>query len=94
LRLMFITAAHRGKSHLRRRPSMKTLLRTHPPPDHSPAAGRVRLGHMTNSLFTLQTTAPRRDSIPDGVFDFSKRRLMPPDGATGGTIWWCHGWWR
>src|SRR5205823_10340466 len=48
------TAAHRGKTPTPRRPHMKTLLgytqALRPQP--------IRLGHMTNSLFTLQTTPP------------------------------------
>src|SRR5438105_12218238 len=48
------TAAHRGKTPTPKRPHMKTLLgytqALRPEP--------IRLGHMTNSLFTLQTTPP------------------------------------
>src|SRR6201998_197434 len=48
-------------------------------------AGRVRLGHMTNSLFTLQTTrAAPGDPGPRSLQIFSKRRMVPPDGAPDG----------
>ena len=54
------------------RPHMKTLLgytqALRPEP--------IRLGHMTNSLFTLQTTPPP-GSAPDGV----SYLLQTPDGA-------------
>src|SRR6516162_6745302 len=42
-------------------------------PDRSPGAGPIRLGHMTNSRFTLQTTrvAAARGAI---AFFFAKRR--------------------
>src|SRR5689334_6498531 len=63
---------------------MKTLLRTHPAPRLSQGqvcAGRVRLGHMTNSLFTLQTTPrPRREPRPGRSLDL----LQTPDGAPDG----------
>jgi len=49
-------------AHNIRRPHMKTLLRTHPAPPcfrrDKLCARHVRLGHMTNSLFTLQSTPP------------------------------------
>jgi hypothetical protein len=48
-------------------------------------AGRVRLGHMTNSLFTLQTTrAAPGGPGPRSLQIFSKRRMVPPDGAPDG----------
>jgi len=43
------------------------------------AARLIRLGHMTNSLFTLQSTSPPRASAPERypLKRFSKRRRMP-----------------
>src|SRR5215472_16391402 len=41
----------------------------------------IRLGHMTNSLFTLQTTYPAPGGIPRGVSCFSKRRWAPSGGG-------------
>ena len=51
------------------------------------AARPIRLGHMTNSLFTLQSTSPPRASAPERypLKRFSKRRRMPTDGAHR----WC-----
>ena len=55
-------AAHRGKTPSGSGLNMKTLLRTHPAPPcfrrDKLCARHVRLGHMTNSLFTLQSTPP------------------------------------
>src|SRR5690348_10334268 len=66
------TAAHRGKTPHTQRPHMKTLLgyaqALRPEP--------IRLGHMTNSLFTLQTTPP--PGLPRTV---SLDLLQPPDGG-------------
>ena len=74
------TAAHRGKTPHAKRPHMKTLLRTHPARPcfrRQACAGRVRLGHMTNSLFTLQTTHARRVAPDREYLDL----LQTPDGG-------------
>ena len=52
----------RGPMHAQR-PHMKTLLRTRRSACAAP--GRVRLGHMTNSLFTLQSTPAQRRGSAD-----------------------------
>jgi hypothetical protein len=52
------TAAHRGKTlQDTQQPHMKTLLRIRA---HGGAARPIRLGHITNSLFTLQSAPPPR----------------------------------
>jgi len=69
-----------------KRPRMKTLL------GHIQrgCAGRVRLGHMTNSLFTLQST-PRPRASPDRCLvtllrTSRRRRRIIAEG--GGAQWW------
>ena len=62
-----------AKPHAIWRPHMKTLLRIRA---HGYAARPIRLGHMTNSLFTLQTTPP--PGLPRTV---SLGLLQTPDGG-------------
>src|SRR5205807_858822 len=56
------TAAHRGKTPTPKRPHMKTLLAYTQALRLEP----IRLGHMTNSLFTPSTNTPARVG-PDGI---------------------------
>src|SRR5207237_4620328 len=56
------TAAHRGKTPTPKRPHMKTLLGYTQALRLEP----IRLGHMTNSLFTPSNNTPARVG-PDGI---------------------------
>ena len=50
------TAAHRGKTPIHQAASHEDTSRIDPTQAHTCAARPTRLGHMTNSLFTLQST--------------------------------------
>ena len=70
------TAAHRGKTPTPKRPHMKTLLgytqALRPEP--------IRLGHMTNSLFTLQTTHARRVAPDRDLLDLLQTPVVEVNG--------------
>src|SRR5205085_12315298 len=69
------TAAHRGKTLTPKRPHMKTLLGYTQALQPEP----IPLGHMTNSLFTLQTTPPPGSPRTVSLV-FSKRRMVEVNG--------------
>jgi hypothetical protein len=77
------TAAHRGKT-----PARKTASHEDTSPDrHRPCGPEpIRLGHITNSLFTLQTTS--RPGVVPG------RYLSCPSPNVGTATGARHRWWR
>jgi len=76
------TAAHRGKTPHTAASHEDTSSDTSSAPCFRRdrlCAGRVRLGHMTNSLFTLQTTPPARVA-PDGVSNLLQTPVVEVNG--------------